>query len=170
MDQTRYPHSHRVGPRDLEKGTVAFSRRDRPVREKAFLPSSEVVQTLSAILEEIQNNLFTRAKRSATNTRCGSIPKQIFTTSLPPRTRRNPRFMADLRWPIGRANRRSKRKSKRISKSLFVAFLSRPNSAENQASARFPASRAKGESCLGKHTNGRVRLPPDRVFQIAGLP
>jgi prolyl-tRNA synthetase len=51
-----------LGPRDLEKGTVAFSRRDRPVKEKAFLPSSEVVQSLSATLEEIQNNLFTRAK------------------------------------------------------------------------------------------------------------
>jgi prolyl-tRNA synthetase len=51
-----------LGPRDLEKGTVAFSRRDRPVKEKAFLPSAEVVATLSAILQEIQNNLFTRAQ------------------------------------------------------------------------------------------------------------
>jgi prolyl-tRNA synthetase len=51
-----------LGPRDLEKGTVAFSRRDRPVKEKAFLPGVEVVRTLSGILEEIQNNLFTRAK------------------------------------------------------------------------------------------------------------
>jgi prolyl-tRNA synthetase len=32
------------------------------VKEKAFLPTSEVVHTLSATLEEIQNHLFTRAK------------------------------------------------------------------------------------------------------------
>src|SRR5207244_7368267 len=51
-----------LGPRDLEKGTAAFSRRDRPMKEKAFLPSSEVVQTLSATLDEIQKGLFTRAQ------------------------------------------------------------------------------------------------------------
>jgi prolyl-tRNA synthetase len=51
-----------LGPRDLAKGTVAFSRRDRPVKEKALLPKGEVIATLSATLEEIQNNLFTRAQ------------------------------------------------------------------------------------------------------------
>jgi prolyl-tRNA synthetase len=51
-----------LGPRDQEKGTVALSRRDRGVKEKVFLPAAEAVQTLPATLEEIQNNLFTRAK------------------------------------------------------------------------------------------------------------
>jgi prolyl-tRNA synthetase len=51
-----------LGPRDLEKGTVALSRRDRPVKEKAFLQTSEVVSTLGPVLEEIQNNLFARAR------------------------------------------------------------------------------------------------------------
>jgi prolyl-tRNA synthetase len=51
-----------LGPRDLEKGTVALARRDRPVKEKAFLPAAEVVQTLAATLAEIQSNLFNQAK------------------------------------------------------------------------------------------------------------
>jgi prolyl-tRNA synthetase len=51
-----------LGPRDLEKGTVALSRRDLPAKEKAFVPTTQVVQTLAAALEEIQNNLFSRAK------------------------------------------------------------------------------------------------------------
>jgi prolyl-tRNA synthetase len=51
-----------LGPRDLEKGTVALSRRDRPAKEKVFLPATEVVQTLAATLKEIQDNLFARAK------------------------------------------------------------------------------------------------------------
>jgi prolyl-tRNA synthetase len=51
-----------LGPRDLEKGTVALSRRDRPVKEKTFLQASEVVSTLATLLEEIQNNLFARAR------------------------------------------------------------------------------------------------------------
>jgi prolyl-tRNA synthetase len=51
-----------LGPRDLEKGTVALSRRDRPAKEKAFLPAVEVAQTIPGTLEEIQNNLFSRAK------------------------------------------------------------------------------------------------------------
>jgi prolyl-tRNA synthetase len=51
-----------LGPRDLEKGTVALSRRDRPVKEKTFLQASEVVSNLATLLEEIQNNLFARAR------------------------------------------------------------------------------------------------------------
>jgi prolyl-tRNA synthetase len=51
-----------LGPRDLEKSTVALSRRDRPAKEKTFVPTAQVVQTLAATLEEIQNNLFSRAK------------------------------------------------------------------------------------------------------------
>ncbi|HZC34768.1 MAG TPA: proline--tRNA ligase [Chthoniobacterales bacterium] len=51
-----------LGPRDLEKGTVALLRRDRPAKEKAILPTTEVVQTIAGTLEEIQNILFSRAQ------------------------------------------------------------------------------------------------------------
>jgi prolyl-tRNA synthetase len=51
-----------IGPRDLAAGTVAVSRRDQPVKEKSFQSSAEVVDRLPAILEDIQMNLYKRAK------------------------------------------------------------------------------------------------------------
>src|SRR6202163_1780195 len=51
-----------IGPRDLAAGTVAVSRRDQPVKEKSFQSSAEVVDRLPAILEDIQMNLYQRAK------------------------------------------------------------------------------------------------------------
>jgi len=51
-----------IGPRDLEKGSVALSRRDRAANEKDFLPVAEVVSGLAAILQSIQDNLLNRAK------------------------------------------------------------------------------------------------------------
>jgi prolyl-tRNA synthetase len=51
-----------IGPRDLSAGTIALSRRDQPVKDKVFKPSAEIVSQLPAILGEIQQNLFDRAK------------------------------------------------------------------------------------------------------------
>ncbi|MBV8481456.1 MAG: proline--tRNA ligase, partial [Verrucomicrobia bacterium] len=51
-----------LGPRDLEKGTVAIARRDRPFKEKAFRPVEEVVKGIPGILSEIQAGLYQRAK------------------------------------------------------------------------------------------------------------
>ncbi|HKM57232.1 MAG TPA: proline--tRNA ligase [Chthoniobacterales bacterium] len=51
-----------IGPRDLAEGTVALSRRDQPVKEKSFLRADEAISRLPAILTEIQQNLFDRAK------------------------------------------------------------------------------------------------------------
>jgi prolyl-tRNA synthetase len=51
-----------IGPRDLAEGTVALSRRDQPVKEKRLLRADEVVNMVPAILTEIQQNLFDRAK------------------------------------------------------------------------------------------------------------
>ena len=52
-----------IGPRDLAAGTVAVSRRDQPVKDKTS--SSHPPKSLSqlpAILEDIQQNLYDRAK------------------------------------------------------------------------------------------------------------
>jgi prolyl-tRNA synthetase len=50
-----------LGPRDLENGTVAIARRDRPHREKSILPAGEAADRAPALLEEIQNTLLERA-------------------------------------------------------------------------------------------------------------
>jgi prolyl-tRNA synthetase len=50
-----------LGPRDLEKGTVALYRRDRAVKEKTFPVVTEVVSQLPALLAEIQDSLYAKA-------------------------------------------------------------------------------------------------------------
>ena len=52
-----------LGPRDLESGNVALSRRDQPTKTKEFLPSEEVVRRALEILDSIQESLFARAKK-----------------------------------------------------------------------------------------------------------
>ncbi|MBV8227987.1 MAG: proline--tRNA ligase [Verrucomicrobia bacterium] len=51
-----------IGPRDIAEGTIALSRRDQSVKEKVSLRSEEAVERLPRILQEIQENLFARAK------------------------------------------------------------------------------------------------------------
>lgn len=51
-----------LGPRDLESGTVAVSRRDQPVKTKEAMASDEFVSRAVEILSSIQQNLFDRAK------------------------------------------------------------------------------------------------------------
>ncbi len=50
-----------VGPRDVASGAVFMARRDLPAREKKGVPRAEFVQTVGAILDDIQRTLFTRA-------------------------------------------------------------------------------------------------------------
>jgi prolyl-tRNA synthetase len=51
-----------VGPRDVEKGSVAIARRDRPGREgKSFLPQAGLSAAVLNLLEEIQKSLLDRA-------------------------------------------------------------------------------------------------------------
>ena len=50
-----------IGPRDLAQGTAAVSRRDRPHRDKEFLPVADIPGRIPEILEEIQSGLAARA-------------------------------------------------------------------------------------------------------------
>jgi prolyl-tRNA synthetase len=51
-----------VGPKDVEKGTVALARRDRPGREgKSFVPHAGLARTVGLLLSEIQSALLARA-------------------------------------------------------------------------------------------------------------
>ena len=50
-----------IGPRDLEKRSVAVSRRDRSPKDKEFISKDEFLQNLESILGEIQNTLLERA-------------------------------------------------------------------------------------------------------------
>ena len=51
-----------IGPKDVEKGSVALARRDRPGREgKAFVSQTDLASTVGALLTEIQASLLQRA-------------------------------------------------------------------------------------------------------------
>jgi prolyl-tRNA synthetase len=52
-----------IGPRDLEKGMVAVSRRDQPVKSKEFMTVSEFVGKTVETLASIQKTLFDRAQQ-----------------------------------------------------------------------------------------------------------
>ena len=48
-----------IGPRDLENGTVELARRD--TKEKSSQQADQVVETIPALLEDIQQNIYRRA-------------------------------------------------------------------------------------------------------------
>jgi prolyl-tRNA synthetase len=51
-----------VGPKDVEKGSLALARRDRPGREgKTFVPQANIALQVGELLETIQTSLFERA-------------------------------------------------------------------------------------------------------------
>jgi prolyl-tRNA synthetase len=50
-----------IGPKDMEKGTVELARRD--TLEKQFVRMDEVADIIPGLLDEIQENLFDRAKK-----------------------------------------------------------------------------------------------------------
>jgi prolyl-tRNA synthetase len=52
-----------LGPRDLEKGTVAVSRRDQPIKSKQFMSVGEFVGQAPEILASIQKSLYDRAEQ-----------------------------------------------------------------------------------------------------------
>jgi prolyl-tRNA synthetase len=52
-----------IGPRDLEKNSVAISRRDQSVKAKDFISMEEFISRVPEILASIQQNLYDRAKQ-----------------------------------------------------------------------------------------------------------
>ena len=51
-----------IGPKDVEKGSVALARRDRPGREgKSFVSQTELATMVNSLLDDIQDALLKRA-------------------------------------------------------------------------------------------------------------
>jgi prolyl-tRNA synthetase len=51
-----------IGPKDVEKGSVALARRDRPGKEgKTFVSQTDLASTIQTLLAEIQDSLLKRA-------------------------------------------------------------------------------------------------------------
>jgi prolyl-tRNA synthetase len=53
-----------IGPKDVEKGSVALARRDVPGREgKSFVPQANLTQSVSLLLSEIQDSMLKQATK-----------------------------------------------------------------------------------------------------------
>jgi prolyl-tRNA synthetase len=50
-----------IGPRDIANNAVFMARRDKPHKERSTVNRTEFIEKLPATLEEIQNNLYTKA-------------------------------------------------------------------------------------------------------------
>lgn len=50
-----------IGPKDIQKNQVVLARRD--TKEKLFVPQEQLAEKVQALLDEIQRNLFERAKK-----------------------------------------------------------------------------------------------------------
>jgi prolyl-tRNA synthetase len=52
-----------IGPRDVEKNSVALARRDKPGKEgKTFVPQTDLASTVSGLLADIQASILQRAR------------------------------------------------------------------------------------------------------------
>ncbi len=68
-----------IGPRDLEKKSLAVSRRDQPVKTKESMPVEEFVSRAPELLMSIQNTLLERAKKFRDeNTRMIDSKKEFY--------------------------------------------------------------------------------------------
>ena len=70
-----------LGPRDLESGTVAVTRRDQPAKAKEFLPLAELVKRAVELLDSIQQNLLDRARQF--RARIALITRRLFLRFYP---------------------------------------------------------------------------------------
>jgi len=68
-----------IGPRDLEKNSVAVSRRDQPVKAKQLISIQEFLSRAPELLNSIQQNLYDRAKKFRDeNTRTIESKKEFY--------------------------------------------------------------------------------------------
>jgi prolyl-tRNA synthetase len=68
-----------VGPRDVDKNAVFMARRDLPPKEKKGVPRDEFVSGVGALLDEIQDALFERARafREASTRRFDDLAEML---------------------------------------------------------------------------------------------
>ncbi|CAN5182071.1 proline--tRNA ligase [soil metagenome] len=79
-----------LGPRDLESGNVAVTRRDQPVKAKEFLPSGEFVARAAELLYSIQQNLLARAQQFRDENTRVIETKEEFYDFFTPKNREKP--------------------------------------------------------------------------------
>ncbi len=162
-----------LGPRDLEKGSVAVARRDRGPKEKEFLPNADFVGKAGAILEEMQAGLLARgaAYRDANTVKIDT--KDDFYAYFTPKNPEKPEIhggFALAHWNGSRAV------EEKIKEDLKVTIRCIPfNAPRRMANASSPANRASGAWCGRSRTDAHtgvilseVERPRCSTIDIAG--
>ncbi|MBA2242886.1 MAG: proline--tRNA ligase [Chthoniobacterales bacterium] len=68
-----------IGPRDLESGSIAVSRRDQPIKAKTFVAAADFPAAVAGLLKAIQLSLLDRAKQFRDeNTRVIETKRQFY--------------------------------------------------------------------------------------------
>src|SRR4051812_48192078 len=95
-----------LGPRDLESGNVAVSRRDQPVKAKEFMASAEFVRRAADLLADMQQNLLRRAQEFRDANTRDINSKEEFYEFFTPKNREKPEIhggFALAHWDGSRA-------------------------------------------------------------------
>jgi prolyl-tRNA synthetase len=79
-----------IGPRDIEKGTVAVSRRDRGPKEKDFVERGAFIADLPNILQDIQDTLLARATEMRDANMVPLDSKEDFEAFFTPKNKNKP--------------------------------------------------------------------------------
>ena len=111
-----------IGPRDLEKGSVAVTRRDGGHKDKSFIANDEAVSQMPEMLQSIQDNLLARALAFREEHTREIQSADEFHAFFTPQNIDKPEFTVDLRWDIGEALLKMKRPCRRRARLRFAAF------------------------------------------------
>ncbi len=155
-----------IGPRDLEKGTVAVARRDR-APEGEELPDRRGVRRTSArrSCNRSRTSSSRAPPRSATQHTCKIDSKEEFYAFFTAEEcRRSRRSTAASRSPTGTARARSRTRSRKTSRSPSAASRSTENPEAGRCIITGEPSRAAGGVCeellRAARVDRRGRRPP----------
>jgi len=132
-----------IGPKDLEKGTIAVLRRDNPELKKSFIGVDEFISNLLDTLDDMQRNLFNRAKKFRDENTVNIDDYDKFIEFFTPKNKNNPEIhggFANSHW-CGSSECEEK------AKEFKVTIRNIPSSAKEE----------KGKCIIcGKESNKRV--------------
>jgi len=79
-----------IGPRDIAKNSVFMGRRDSDPKDKTGVDADEFITNIVLVLDEIQQNIYERAREFQTNNTIKIDDKEKFYTFFTPKNKENP--------------------------------------------------------------------------------
>ncbi|RLC57202.1 MAG: proline--tRNA ligase, partial [Candidatus Cloacimonadota bacterium] len=79
-----------IGPRDIENNSVFMGRRDKDAKDKTGMKADDFVNSLTKILDEIQQNIFDKALKFRNENTINIDDKDDFYKFFTPNDKSNP--------------------------------------------------------------------------------